>query len=247
MKIARLIATLFTVIATLSIPVFAQTLTAPENASPSTQPDFEIIKENVKKRLQEVVQDKVLGDLTKEKVAIIGSLKSRTGNTFTIETDNTVKLASISSQTQVIRIPSSGSVSLEDISLEDNIVALGYEGPDEVLDTRRIIIQKTIPEDSKYQIAYGIITQYSTKEFSLTITNPADQSNKTFIVSRKAIIKQAYADDTTIQIARTKPLPVDAHALVVFLPAEDKEVDPVAYHVLLKTDPPQNVPDENDE
>jgi hypothetical protein len=230
----------------LWLPVRAQSPTT-EVASTSAEVDFEVIKENVKKRLQEVVQDKVLGDITKEKVAIFGTLKSRAGNTLTIEADNSIKLASTSAQTQVVRIPSAGDLTLDDVSLDDYVVALGYSGFDEVLDTRKIIIQRTPPAMSQYKTAFGRIATYSTKDFLLTLTNPADEAKSTYIVSRKAVIQQAFTNDEYVDLPRNQSLPENKYALVIYMPSEDKEEDHVAYRVLIKSDPPELLQNDNDQ
>jgi hypothetical protein len=225
------------------LPVSAQDSGATNPASPSAEPDFEVIKENVKKRLQEVVQDKVLGDSLKEPLAVIGSLKSLAGNTYSIETSTSVKLVSTSDQTQVSQIPKGGALTLEDVALEDYIVAVGFLGSDDVLDARQILIHKTAPGETKYKMAYGMVTAYDPKTFTLTLQNPADNSNFSCIISRRATIKQVFANDTDTVLARTNDLPENAHVLIIYLPGEAQGDDNVAYQVLIKTDPP-GYPDE---
>lgn len=227
-----LLASLVTSFLTVNkIPVNAQSPVATSSS------DFETIKENVKKRIQDVVKDKVEGTITKEKIAFIGTLKSRTSNTLSIQTNSTIKLASISGSTKVERNPTISPFGLDDIALDDYLVALGYNGDDEVLDARKIIVEKNPPGSTKYQVIFGKVISYSTKDYTLVIENQPDSNPKTYLVSRKATIKQAYANDVYDLIPRNKPVPVDASALIIYLPAETEADDAVAYQVILKTNP----------
>lgn len=213
-----------------------------ETATDSSNLDYDLIKENVKKRIQEVVKDKA-SNLTKEKASYIGTLKSIAGNTLSIETNQAIKLASVSAQTSFVRLPNLTKATIDDLSLEDYVAALGYLEPGEVLNTRQLIIHRSPLSPSTYQTAFGQIESYDPKKYLLVITNPKNNQPTTVVISRKAIVRTTTQDsDLPQDISRTDSLPAGAQTVIIYLPPETNDDDAVAYHVLVKLESPAAPP-----
>ena len=81
-----------------------------------------------------------------------------------ITTKDEIKLASTSASTTYIRIPSNAAQKLEDVSIGDYAIAMGYINGSEVLETKRVILQSEAPKATKKTSVAGIISYIESDE-----------------------------------------------------------------------------------
>lgn len=212
---AILILSIISLLLILPSPIWSQ-----EDSTSSANIDSELIKENVKRRIQEVVKGE--GSIQKEPVAITGKLLSVANSTLTIDGREGPQLASISAQTTFAKLPGSTPIEFEDISIDDYIVALGFVNGSDVLDTKRIITQKTIPQPSSNQTVFGKISSFDSSTDMFTITNLISNETNNFIIGEKSDINIQVDLDQSIPFDPRDDLPQNSYALVIFTPVENE-------------------------
>jgi hypothetical protein len=216
----RLITTLITLGLLLPVtPGYSQ------DATGSAEIDLDLIKENVRKRIQDVVKIQGEQDLVKTPIAYTGVLLSLANDTLTIETQEGVKLASLSAQTTYARLPDESSANLDDISIEDYVLALGFINGSDVMDARRIISQKTIPQPSDKSVFYGYIDSFDSVTNSFTLTNPQTAETVNLVYTRQSDLQVKLGLDEAIPFDEQDELPPNASALVVYTDQEDPQID----------------------
>lgn len=134
----------------------------------------ELIKENLKERLEKVVKDESKMELLKR--AWVGSLKTIANHTLTIDTREGPKLASISAQTSFLLLPKRAQISAEDLEIGSHTIAIGFLNGNQVLDTRRIIINEEPPETPKRQVHFVTIEDYDSRKDLLVVRLPSQES-----------------------------------------------------------------------
>lgn len=172
----------------LAIPPLAlsQTPEASESAP------LETIKENVKKRIQEVVEKK--SDSLAE-TAYIGTLISRTTTSLTLETKNGSQLASGSAQVVVENVSDKAKSSFEDLEIGDYMSIIGTLDSQDVLIATKVLLA-TEPKAPINKHFFGLIKSYNEEEDTLTIATPASNEEKVFEFNSKSLIEQATAADS---------------------------------------------------
>jgi hypothetical protein len=207
-----------------------------QSATESGSPDLYQVTENVRKRIQDVVKDKSLLSLSQE-TAYIGTLQTITNNTLSMLTDEGTQLASLSSKTKLIKLPSYQTILPTDLSIDGYLAAVGTPQADRVLDTIQIITQDAPPLAATDKHFYGLITQYSTDSNLLTLQNLQTNQSQTFLVGRKTALNQWQTDGTKKLIKRTQTLPLNNPAIVIYSPAASPDGGDLALDVLLNTLP----------
>jgi len=223
----KIISAFLTLLALQVSPVFSQ-----DDATNSA--DLDTIKENVKKRIQEVVKVKGDVDITKRQVAYFGLIKQLANTTISIESADGVKLASTSSTTTFIHLPDSRAVKLEDLAIDDYVIALGMVDESEVLISERVITQSEPPKKPANDTYFGRVVSYDPKKYNLVVKNDSLEDEKNFTLGRKTVIQYGYTDGTKDDIKRTDAIPADSSVLIIYTPSKVAGEDLVPVSVLIK-------------
>lgn len=199
-------------ILTLTNSVIAQDKS--EEATESADIDSEAIKENIKKRIQEVIKNQTADG--KKKIAITGTISTITTNSFSVETEQGVRQASMSATaTTVVELPGNKEVKLDDVGIGDYVAALGYiPETNQVLDARRLLILRTPPVKPVLKPFYGILQNVDLKKKSLEVENAKLNEKQSFVVSTKTdlLLKDPWGREEEITL---KDLPVNTPVLIL--------------------------------
>lgn len=198
----------------------------PPPATSGADIDPELIKENIKKRIELAIKNQNT-EASKKKIAFIGTLSSVTKNSFNLETaSGGVKQASTSATTVFIDLPRNREMKADDVSIGDYLATLGFLNEDtKVLDARRVLVLPAAPELAPRKSIYGLISAIDLKKNSLTITQLKDQGDITLQVSTRTDISLSDGSPHVASI-NLKDLKLQSPTLVIFLPGKtDKEVN----------------------
>ncbi len=155
----------FSLISLVPLGVLAQ-----DNEEPSPSPDDERIKQKVEERIE-----KVLSSAEEEqKRALVGTLKSVTNSTLTIETQAGDFQAKIASEATILN-ENRKEIEIDDLKIGSNIIAMGFFDDQDVLDAKRVVMTEEfqIPETDS---VFGLVTDISQEEKVLTIKHPKTQT-----------------------------------------------------------------------
>ncbi len=189
---------------------------------------LETIKENVKKRIQEVVEKK--SDSFTE-TAYVGTLISRTTTSLTLETKNGSQLASGSAQVVVENVSNKAKSSFEDLEIGDYMSIIGTLDSQDVLVASKVLLS-TEPKPPINKHVYGVITSINTQEDTLTIASLPSNEEKIFELNSKSLIEQATATES-------KELDLDASQVglpivVMYQPGTTPTDTPTLLHATIK-------------
>jgi len=147
-----------------------------QESSPSSISE-EAIKESLKQRLEKAVKQQPV--LTQKK-AWVGILDSIANHTLTIETRDGPKLASISAQTTIIKLPKRTKIDIDDLEIGAHTIAMGYVNGKQVLDARRIILENKAPETDKRKVLFLTVTDINIRKNFLTAS---DNQGKSYLLN----------------------------------------------------------------
>lgn len=208
----------------LALPPLAlsQTPEASESAP------LETIKENVKKRIQEVVEKK--SDLFTE-TAYVGTLISRTTTSLTLETKNGSQLASGSAQVMVENTTNKEEVAFDDLEIGDYMSIVGSLDSQDVLIATKVLLA-TGPKAPINKHFFGLIKNYNEQEDTLTVVTPASNEEKVFELNATSIIEQADALET--KELDLSNLETGLPLVVVYQPGTTPEATASLIHAIVK-------------
>lgn len=224
MKYIALIITLF-LIFTQCAPISALVLPSP-SATSSADIDPEVIKENIKKRIEQAIKNQNT-EVSKKKIAFVGTLTSVTKNSFNLEgSSGGVKQASTSATTIFIDLPRNREIKEGDVSIGDYLAALGFLNEDtKVLDARRILVLPARPELPPRKTTYGLISAIDLKKSTLTIKSPKTGTDITILLTAKTKLSVSNGLPH-VMTTSLKDLTIQTPILVIYLPGKtDKEVN----------------------
>lgn len=132
-------------------------------ATPSSEEKARQILEAVRERIRE-------RQLTAQRRAYVGTLKSIADTTLILECKDGIKQAEVSTEAAIIRISAKTKkeIKFEDLVLGDLTIAMGYLDDNEVLEAKRVIIQEK-PEEVKRKAIYGLVEKVDVEEKAITI------------------------------------------------------------------------------
>lgn len=234
----KIIGSLTLILTLLALPLTVYSQTPP--ATDSAQLDT--IKENVIKRIQEVVQDKTNNPQT-QLVAWIGTLYSITGNTLNIQANDDTRLASTSAQTAYVRIPGNTTIEFDDLSIDEYTIAIGTLKDTEVLNTLRVIVQTTPPPPPSYKVVSGLVIAYDETDFTLNLQAIGSEPPQVYTIGRSTDVFLISEDGTKSPSRRTESIPPQSHVLVVYGPHDEGD-DIIASEVLINPPFPMVTPAE---
>ncbi len=226
------ISTFFFLFNSVSLSVFA---VSPQATSSSTTEDNTqtVVTDNLKKRLQETIktaQENLITSSSKP-LAFVGSVEDIIQQTIKIHTpQDTIKYATLDENTTIIRSPANRSIKLNDIQLDDKIIAMGYLKTDEensdTLIAKRIIVSQTlsfqlnkisgmarVKKINRYQLEIEPIDQTSDSPTNLKL------NSKTIIKDHDQILslKDLESDQTIIYIANTSSSKTNPLASIIMI------------------------------
>lgn len=204
--------------------VFSQSPEASESAPLDT------IKENVKKRIQEVVEKNTD---TFTETAYIGTLISRTTTSLTLETKNGSQLASGSAQVVVENAKDNAKSSFEDLEIGDYMSIIGMLDSQDVLIASRVLLA-TQPKPPTNKHLVGVVSSLNLQEDTLTINSLPSNEEKVFELNAKSLIEQATPDEA--RELEFELLQSGAPILIVYQPGTTPEDTPTLVHALIKVD-----------
>lgn len=143
--------------------VFAQ-----ESTDSATTVDPETVKENIKKRIQEVVTEgqNVLGLQTAIK-GWTGQIETITTDTITLTSEDQTRLVAINTDTAIVR--AGKDAKLADLSIGDFVIAMGSPDSNGILNTLRLVASDEEPDKPKQRVIYGPITEINIKKNTLMV------------------------------------------------------------------------------
>ncbi len=211
-----LLCSLFTI---PSSTVYAAPASSSAAATASAGIDPETIKENIKKRIEQVIKQD--SEPEQKKVAYIGTLSSVTTNSFSLETtQGSVRQASSSANTTFIDLSRNKEVKFEEISIGDYIAAMGYIREDsKVLDARRVLVLKTPPESPSYKSVFGRITKIDLKKNILTLADIKTGQETMYSLSAKSTYTAMDNASHKVEITN-KDIAPDNIVLLTIIPAK---------------------------
>lgn len=226
----------------LLVAMFVNPATAQDNpiATSSNSIDPDSIKENIKKRIEQVIKDQKT-DRPQKPIALLGTVSSITPNSITIETvKGDVEQASTSAITQYVETKTSQPVKREDASIGDFVAALGFmESNVEVLDTRRLLILRDPPTTPQKTSFFGTITAIDTKKNQVEMADPQKpETTKLFTINAKTSISATADNSLTNPDLSIEELNIGQRTLVIYTPATASTSASLAHTLLIKT-PPQ--------
>jgi len=206
-----------------------------ESTESASQIDDDQIKENIRKRIEQVVNiSKTQTD--QKKTAFLGTLDSITPNSILLETDegSTIQ-ASTSASTVYINMNTNKEVSREDASIGNYIAALGFIHSDlEVLDARRLLILDAPPEVPEKTSFYGTIETITDNKSQFELKHPQNGELKLFKFNSKTSFLLSDPAGLTNQELDSDEIEAGQLALVIYEPASSSTSASLADIVLIK-------------
>lgn len=217
MKYHKLTTTIaFTVILTSLIygSAHAQNDSSP-SPSPTPQEITDEVKDSIKKRLQDSiknVQDNIVAVVepsSNRPRAYVGTVNDIIQQSIIINTKDGKKEAFVDSNTTILRSPGNSTIKIEDVRIDDFIIAMGSLKNDEDLQSKRIVVSTTIPSPFSKTSGHGQITKITKN--SLTVQGSNGESvlsfnQETIFKSDNGIIKSSDLEenDTVIFVAESE-------------------------------------------
>jgi hypothetical protein len=198
-----------------------------DSATTSGLVDPEVVKENVRRRIQEVIKGD--SDIASQPTAYAGTLSSLTDNTLTIATLQGTQLASASADTVYVTIPGSKPADVNDLTIDGYVAVLGYMNGTGVLDSRRILIHAAEPSVSDDRSFFGRISEFD--DGLVTLENSVTGQQLELKLVRTSDLLNATAAGNTIT-AEEEDIIKGKMALAIYRP-EDQPAESTLSILLL--------------
>lgn len=181
------------IIALIIISGASRAIASSPSPSPSSsdisQDNAELINENIKKRVQELNDSN--SESTSSSVisarAYIGIVKDVISGTVIIEDKDGKKDIKLTDATSIIRTPGNVIIKVDNIRIDDHIIAIGYPGEDDTLVGRRIIVSVDPIKSPSKTSGLGTINKISKSSLTLQIGD----TEKIIDLTSKTIYKTA--------------------------------------------------------
>ena len=171
-----------TIIFSTVIPATASSPSATPMPSASPADTTEIVNENVKKRLQDSLKTKEATPLSRAK-GFIGIVKDVIKDTEVIQDKDGKKDIKLDDDTFILRTPGNITIKIDNIRIDDYIIAIGYPDETDILAGRRLILSVDPIKPPAKVSGLGIIRKLS--KTSITI------DDKELTLTSKTISKSA--------------------------------------------------------
>ncbi len=188
-------------------------------ATTSSPIDPDSIKDNIKERIKQVVESSsptALGITNSEPKGWVGSVESIANETLTITSETTSRLVSFSPN--VVIIKDEEEVDLEDIAIEDSIIAMGIVDENDILEAKRILVLEEAPTKSTKKTLIGTVVETDLIEDSIFLNTSQSLEPIEVFVTRSSIINQDISQSEEIDIVDLNP---QDQVLVIYQPDSD--------------------------
>ncbi|MFC1653279.1 hypothetical protein ACFL1M_00330 [Patescibacteria group bacterium] len=226
-KIASIISILsFLLILSLTSAVMAQ-----EESTDSGQINDEEISKSIKERIKKVATKAGSLIIEKRKIALIGSVEKIANDTLTIKTKDEIKLASVSATTVFVRSPGNTNQKLEDVSINDYAIAMGFINGSDVLETKRVLLYSKAPEKTKKTSIAGVISYIDEDEDAVSIISNQEEIVLELTSSTDLSIQQG----TQVNEIDLSNLELGQYVTTIYIPTNDEYSTPKALTILAST------------
>ena len=228
-------------IAAILVSLLIVALPKPVNSqsTDATSSAAEQIVDTVKERIQATVRNQA-GQFSST-TAFVGELETRTTNTLSIFTKDGVRLASASATTHITN-NSQNEVELEELSIGDHITALGHLNNEGVLDTQRIIINSSNPQESITNHSFfGYITEINPEDNQITLVNHFLNQEFIFTINSQSFL-EGTSNNQRFEIDFESIEP-NQPALAIFKPGNTNQPETLNSLLTRTSFPPQPTPD----
>lgn len=185
----------------ISIPLVFSKITLATTASPSAIPEEEII-DNIKERLEEVVDDKekidtISEDLTNKNYAWVGTISEISENNITIQTLEGKKQGTLTSETTILRLvkKKSEEIKPEDLEIDEYIIAMGPKSTDNTITVKRLLAAEEPESIPEKKVIWGKVSEIDNKK--ITLKNNGEST--TITISNKTTIKISETEEPTLE------------------------------------------------
>lgn len=153
-------------------------------ATPSINQVVDSLKERIKDGLSTPNASQATIDTTTYR-AFVGIIKDVIQKTIILETKDGKKQVVVNDDTTLLRSPGNQTIKLENVRIDDYLIAIGTLKEEDILEGHRLITSSTPITDNTKLTGYGQITEIKGK--ALTLTSSGD--DQTITINDKTIIK----------------------------------------------------------
>lgn len=180
----------------------------------------EEITENLKQRLQDSLESARQNLITTDNnadspIAYVGTVLDIVQESAEVQTKDGVRYAKMSEDTTIIRIPGNSVIDLDDIRIDDFIIAMGYQDNETSLNSKRVIVSQTLEPVLQKTSGTGIIVDISSS--NITIQKP-DGTQLELSLTKSTIVK------STVEVLDIDNLEVD-QLIVYTADIDDEDLD----------------------
>ena len=195
---------------------FASQASSQESSESAVSKDQ--IEENLKDRLQQALKENE--PVAHLKRAWIGPLESIANYTLTIETKDGPKLASVSAETLFIRMPKRTTITIDDLEIGTQTIAMGTINGNKVLEALRVISYETPTEKPTREVYFANQLSYDPQEELLTFAALSEET-RSVGVTQKTLVTTSKEGE--IVEADIMDLPPNSRAIIITKTDNTKE------------------------
>jgi len=211
---------------------------AQSSPEPSSSPD-----ERIQQRVEERIQKVLSTTEQKQKRALVGTLKSISNSTLTIETQAGDFQAEVATDAAVINLERK-TIEVGNLEIGSKIISMGYFNNQSVLETKRIVIRKQLQIPTS-EAAFGSVSDISQEEKVLTIKHPKKQTVYMVEVGPNTKITKRVAGK--IQTIKFSDIEENDHLVAIGEPGENKEKIITAKLIHVTADTSLETPEKEEE
>ncbi len=193
----------------VNFPLQAQDNPTPTETDEKIKGIRDTVKEKVKEQIDEIKKD--------TRKAFVGTVSKVADQSLSLDTQSGPQVIKTDDETEIVN-EDRKEIGLEDIKLEDNVIALGYLDEDGLLEAKRVVLTPE-PEEDKREIAAGIVTDISKESLLITLKNENKVKTYTILVNSKTDVKQK--EDSQINESEFKEIAEGDFLIAVGTPEED--------------------------
>lgn len=167
----------------------AQASSPSPSPTPSPSDTTSTINENLKKRLQESLQDGDAPQSPQNTKGYIGKIKDIIKDTIIMQDKDGNKDIKFNANTTIIRSPGNATIKPQDMRIDDYLIAIGTPVDSEVLDAKRLIVSIDPIQNTTKTTGFGTISKLSKTSLTLLV----DGSDKSVTINTKTLYKSPVA------------------------------------------------------
>lgn len=175
-------------LACLAFGYFTPLVYGQASVSPSPSPDSSVVTENLKQRLIETINQVDEGKQSESTLGFVGKVRDIVQNTIVIEDKTGKKNVIVNSETNIVRSPGSAEIKLENVRIDDGIIAIGdpQTTSDEIQGKRIIVSSELFSPPTKVS---GIAKITKISKSSMTVSVIGTGTTTTLSLNSKTVYK----------------------------------------------------------